>query len=209
MGGSVDDAIVGSTIKPSGPVSTIPEDLTAVESRVLEMNKVDLFPGQHINVESLLAMRCVTEDQALRLLSGLEVKGRGKGSINISNVNNYIQAAVVKIKRGFSAGETGVASMARHANGNGIGFNFTGNQTSQRARELGLELAEDTLQDLAQISLRDANFLLDAAVSVQSQGEDPNEYIRNEAVAMAIMSSNDGDSPADAHGSAKKRHRWE
>mmetsp|Transcript_86723 Transcript_86723/g.201789 ORF Transcript_86723/g.201789 Transcript_86723/m.201789 type:complete len:423 (+) Transcript_86723:38-1306(+) len=196
----------------SGPTSLVPSDLTPVESRVLEMNAVDLWGGQSINVETLLALRCVPQEQALQLLSSLEAKGRGKGSVNIQNPNNYVQAAVVKIKKGMTAENSWAAGGAAGAFRQDPSltppgqWNYTGNQSRMRAKELGLELHEDTLQALAKVPLKDANFLLEAASWVNAQDEDPNEYIQLEAGKMAQAAQ--AISAASEEVASVKKPRW-
>uniref|UniRef100_A0A7S4RER9 Uncharacterized protein n=1 Tax=Alexandrium monilatum TaxID=311494 RepID=A0A7S4RER9_9DINO len=204
----------GPSIRPahhfvmSSVMSLVPGDLTTVESRVLELNAQDLWNGQAINVETLLALRCIDQDQALQLLLSLEAKGRGKGK-QINSPNNYVQAAVVKIKKGLaeqsSAGPASSSSpivpVPRHmgqeapAMSKG-GWNTTGNQSRQRARSLGLELDETSYSMLARVSLKDANWLLESASYAQQQ-EDPNDYIQTEARRM--MAGEAGPS---------KRMRW-
>jgi len=92
-----DNGSVGKTVAVHGPSSLVPSNLSQVEAKVLELNAQDLWSGQSISVETLLALRCVRQDQALGLLTSLEAKGRGKGSVSIQSPNNYVQAAVVKI----------------------------------------------------------------------------------------------------------------
>jgi len=207
-GGAV--PVVVPALRPAplqtGPTSLVPPDLTPVESRVVEMNAMDLWSGQPINVETLLALRCVPQDQALQLLSSLEAKGRGKGSVTIQNPNNYVQAAVVKIKKGMAESSWAYgggpaarqdASLAPPGQ-----WNYTGNQSRQRAREMGLELSEETLQMLAKVPLKDANWLLEAASWVSAQDEDPNEYVQNE-VANLLATGATGSFEAGT-----KKPRW-
>jgi len=98
---------MGKSAGPRGPNDLVPPDLSQVEAKVLELNAQDLWSGQQINVETLVAMRCVRQDQALQLLGSLEAKGRGKGGISVRDPNNYVQAAVVKIGKSAAEGGSG------------------------------------------------------------------------------------------------------
>jgi len=163
-----------------GPSSLVPANLSLVEAKVLDLNAQDLWSGQSISVETLLALRCVWQDQALQLLSSLEAKGRGKGSVNIQNPNNYVQAAVVKIGKGTADG----ASTAAPRSGAQVvpppSWNYAGNRTRNKAVELGLDLEEDALTRLARQPLKEAISILEAAAWVCSQDQDPNEYVLSE-----------------------------
>ncbi|CAJ1373231.1 unnamed protein product [Effrenium voratum] len=96
--------------------------------------------------------------------------GMSKGSKGIGNLNNYIQAAVGKIAR-----EGG------HSFNKG-GKNYTGNQSRQKAEELGLNLSDATYETIAHMPLRKATRLIEEAAQRQSEGEDPNQYIEREAL---------------------------
>lgn len=80
----------------------LPEDVRPLERRVVELNGEGLWGEQKFDVATLLALRCLPQEQALEVLEGFAnkartMKGHGKG---ISNINNYMQAAVTKILRG-------------------------------------------------------------------------------------------------------------
>ncbi|CAE7524764.1 unnamed protein product [Symbiodinium sp. CCMP2456] len=139
----------------------VPPDVTLMERAVLDLNQRDLWNGQNLDANSLLALRCLSEEQAMDLLGSLYSKGTGKGGVSISNPNNYLQAAIAKIVR------TGMSS----------GMNFTGNQTRQKAAELGLSLEDLTLKALARLPLRSSVKLLESAAAAQMGGADPNAVI--------------------------------
>jgi len=150
----------------------LPSDLSRVESAVLELNDQDLWSGQEINCATLLSLRCIGEEDAMELLQNLQGKGLSKGGTGkgISNLNNYIQAAVAKIAKEGGA-----------SNGKSSGKNYSGNQSKQKAEELGLSLHESTYEILAHMALRKALRLIEEASQRQADGEDPNSYIEREA----------------------------
>lgn len=162
---------------PSQPTrrntNLLPNDLSKVESAVLELNDQDLWSGQEINCATLLSLRCIGEEDAMEFLQNLQGKGRSKGSKGIGNLNNYIQAAVAKIVK------EGGNSNGGDRFSKGSGKNYTGNQSKQKAEELGLSLHEATYEILARMSLRKATRLIEEAS--QQQDEDANEYIEREA----------------------------
>ncbi|CAJ1454666.1 unnamed protein product [Effrenium voratum] len=145
-------------------VRQVPPDASTVEMAILDLNQKDLWQGQRLDANSLLALRCVPEEQAMDILGSLFSKGSGKGVIR--NPNDYLQAAVAKIMRDGGS--------------SGGGMNFTGNQTRQRAQQLGLYLEDETLQALSKMPLRASVKLLEGAVQAQSTGEDPNNFITME-----------------------------
>ncbi|CAE7666978.1 unnamed protein product [Symbiodinium pilosum] len=136
-----------------------------VERAVLDLNQRDLWQGQNLDANSLLALRCVSQEQAMDLLGALYSKGTGKGGVNISSPNNYLQAAVAKILR----------------DGASNGMNFTGNQTRQKATELGLSLEDTTLQVLSRLPLRISVKMLESAATAQTEGADPNLAVLEQA----------------------------
>lgn len=151
----------------------IPEDVTLLEKSVLELNEQDLWAGQEISPATLLALRCIGHDDAMELLQNLQSKGMSKGSKGIGNLNNYIQAAIANILRdGPGSGSS-----------KGLGKNHTGNQSRQKAEELGLVLEESTFETLAHMPLRRATALIEQASQRQAEGEDPNIFIDREASA--------------------------
>jgi len=168
----------------------VPPDVSTVESAVLELNEMGLFP-QPLSVNTLLTLRCIPQDAAMEMLNNLHSKGKGKGGI--SNVNNYLQAAVVKaVREGGGEGTFPGGKGATHKN-------FSGNQSRQKASELGLSLDETSFGLLARMSLRDASRLMEAAAG---QGQDANTYIQSQGIGLAA-------SEADGDGGAVKRQRNE
>mmetsp|Transcript_48521 Transcript_48521/g.90927 ORF Transcript_48521/g.90927 Transcript_48521/m.90927 type:complete len:381 (+) Transcript_48521:55-1197(+) len=165
-GGGVFGKGKGKEAVPNTTVELIPPDISMMERAVLDLNQRDLWHGQNLDANSLLALRCLPQEQAMDLLGALYSKGSGKGSVSIANPNNYLQAAIAKIIR-----DGGVTT----------GRNFTGNQTRQKAAELGLMLEDNTLQVLSRLPLRSSVKLLEAAVTAQAQGDDPNLVIVAEA----------------------------
>ncbi|CAK9021632.1 unnamed protein product [Durusdinium trenchii] len=158
----------------------LPNDLSRVESAVLELNDQDLWAGQEINCATLLSLRCIPEDDAMELLQNLQGKGISKGSKGIGNLNNYIQAAVSKIaKEGGGGGGSGGHNGS--TGGKGSGKNYTGNQSRQKAEELGLILSERSYETLARMPLRKATRLIEEAAQRQADGEDADHYIDREA----------------------------
>ncbi|CAE7891006.1 unnamed protein product, partial [Symbiodinium sp. KB8] len=146
-------------------IELVPPDVTLMERAVLDLNQRDLWNGQNLDANSLLALRCLPQEQAMDLLGSLYSKGTGKGGVSIANPNNYLQAAIAKIVR------TGMSN----------GMNFTGNQTRQKAAELGLSLEDLTLKALARLPLRSSLKLLESAAAAQMEGADPNAVIIAEA----------------------------
>eukprot|EP00439_Symbiodinium_sp_Y106_P078345 s462_g17.t1 len=162
----------------------VPPDVTVMERAVLDLNQRDLWNGQNLDANSLLALRCLPEEQAMDLLGSLYSKGTGKGGVSIANPNNYLQAAIAKIVR------TG---------GMSSGMNFTGNQTRQKAAELGLSLEDLTLKALARLPLRASVKLLESAAAAQMGGSDPNAVIIAEATMLeAQAQDNSRKRPRDA-----------
>jgi len=170
----------------TGP-ALVPPDATQLEMAVLDLNAQDLWQSQRVDANSLLALRCVSEEQALGLLGSLYAKGagKGKGSVNIGNLNNYIQAAVKKIMKAESTGSS-------------LTWNTTGNQTRQKAAELGLFLEDTALQALAQVPLRASLDLLNQAAEAMTQGEDPSLFIIQQASSSPGMD-----------GGPTKKARWQ
>uniref|UniRef100_A0A7S1WKX6 Uncharacterized protein n=1 Tax=Alexandrium catenella TaxID=2925 RepID=A0A7S1WKX6_ALECA len=80
----------------------VPQDLTPLERRVLQLNAQGL--SEQVDFATYLALRCVPRWQAMELLDSLEAKGAV-----ISSPCNYVQAAVSKIQRGqgWSGGPPG------------------------------------------------------------------------------------------------------
>jgi len=159
--------------KGKGTIELVPPDATVVEMAILDLNQKDLWDGQRLDAESLLALRCITEEQGMDLLGSLFSKGSGKGNVKIRNPNDYVQAAVAKIIR-----EGGTGSR-----------NFTGNQTRQKAVEMGLNLEDETLQLLSKMPLRSSVKLLDAGKQALHRGEDPNSAIAAAKVQADLMNS--------------------
>jgi len=85
-----------------------PPDASVVEMKVLELNDLNLWDNS-IDAATLLALRCVTHEQAMELLNQLLAKGHGKGK-GIANVNNYIQAAIYKVVRAEQGGGSPAAA---------------------------------------------------------------------------------------------------
>lgn len=161
----------------------VPLDLTAVEAKVLELNYKDHLAAQPLDATTLIALRCLPEVQALDLLGGLESKlSSPKG---IANPNNYVQAAVVRIRRA----ETSSSPPTQGSAGKGSSKNFTGNQSRQKAAELGLVLDDSILELVARTPLKIATVLLEAAAQVQVAGQDPNEYLQGELAENGIYES--------------------
>eukprot|EP00439_Symbiodinium_sp_Y106_P082035 s22_g21.t1 len=180
----------------------VPTDVTAVESAVLELNDLGLFPDQPLNVSTLLTLRipgsriCVYEleligDKAMEMVENLKAKGIGKGKA-VSNPNNYLQAAVCKVVR-----EGGGSGISPSAGKGGANKNYTGNQSRQRAEELGLMLDDESSGVLARMPLRSAMQLLEGAAEARRNGEDPILYIHE----------NSGQVTGNGVGEADKRIR--
>jgi len=128
----------------------------------VELNAQDLWSGQSISVETLLSLRNLRQDQALQLLGSLDFKGRVN---SIQNPNNYVQAAVVKIEKSKAAVVVPPPN-----------WNYAGNQTRNKAVELGLHLEESALKRLARQPMNEAISILEAAACM----EDPNEFVHSE-----------------------------
>jgi len=158
--------------KGKQPSVNLPNDVTPLESAVLELNEMNLWSGQEINCATLITLRCIGEDEAIDMLSNLQSKGQGKGGKGISNLNNYIQAAVSKVVR-----EGGGKNMA---DAKGSSRNTTGNHSREKARELGLDLDEPTYKILSHMPLRSAVRLLERAASEA----DPISFIEVEAESI-------------------------
>jgi len=169
----------------------VPTDVTAVESAVLELNDLGLFPDQPLNVSTLLTLRCIPEDKAMEMVENLKAKGIGKGKA-VSNPNNYLQAAVCKVVR-----EGGGSGTSPSAGKGGANKNYTGNQSRQRAEELGLMLDDESSGVLARMPLRSAMQLLEGAAEARRNGEDPILYIHE----------NSGQVTGNGVGEADKRIR--
>lgn len=197
---------IAKTAVVHGPTSLVPPNLSLVEAKVLELNAQDLWSGQVITVETLLALRCVRQDQALQLLSSLEGKGRGKGkSVNIQNPNNYVQAAVVKIGKGTAEGGHGASTTAPRSDAQVVAppsWNYQGNRTRDKSIELGLDLEEYALQRLARQPLKEAFSILEAAAWVASQEQDPNEYIDSEVSQLEAAESSESNAVPSKGGAA-------
>ena len=146
--------------KEKESLELVPSDASTVEMAILDLNQKDLWDGQRLDAESLLALRCIPEEQGMDLLGSLYSKGTGKGNVKIRNPNDYVQAAVAKIIR------EGTSSR-----------NFTGNQTRQKAAEMGLTLQDETLQLLAKMPLRASMRFLEAGREALSRGADPDTAI--------------------------------
>eukprot|EP00930_Biecheleria_cincta_P096875 TRINITY_DN88652_c0_g1_i1.p1 TRINITY_DN88652_c0_g1~~TRINITY_DN88652_c0_g1_i1.p1 ORF type:complete len:442 (-),score=107.77 TRINITY_DN88652_c0_g1_i1:30-1301(-) len=177
----------------------VPHDITQVERFVLDLNSQDLWQGQRLDANTLLALRCVSLDQGMELLSSLQAKGMGKGSVSVQNPNNYLQAAVSKILRGDC---TPAGGASKGANKGSSSMNFTGNQTRQKAAELGLVVEDISMEALARLPLRASLAILDSAAGAQMLGEDVDDFIFKEAAAQepSVMS---------LKGPPRKRGRWE
>jgi len=172
---------VTKTVSSNGLVLS---NLSPVEAQVLDLNAQDLWNGQSISVETLFALRSVRQEQALQLLSSLEAKGRRKG---IQNPNNYVQAALVRI------GKESVSTTAPRSEAVVVPppcWNYAGNRTRSKAVELGLNLEESALDQLARQPMKEAISILEAAEWVQSQGQDPNEYVCSEVGQLEASVSN-------------------
>jgi len=143
----------------------------------VELNSQDLWSGQSLSVETLLALRNVRQDQALQLLSSLESKGRGKGSVSVQNPNNYVQAAVVKM--GNRAAES-VPPATAPVVVPPPNWNYADKKTRNKAAELGLDLEESALKRLARQPMKEAMSILEAAAWVASNNQDPNEFVHSE-----------------------------
>lgn len=142
----------------------------------MELNSQDLWSGQSLSVETLLSLRNVRQDQALQLLSSLESKGRGKGSVSVQNPNNYVQAAVVKIENRAAAPAPATAPVIVPP----PSWNYADKKTRNRAAELGLDLVESALKGLARQPMKEAMSILEAAAWVASNSQDPNEFVHSE-----------------------------
>jgi len=192
---------VAKTAAVHAPSSLVPPNISLVEAKVLELNAQDLWAGQSISVETLLALRCIQQDQALQLLSSLEAKGRGKGGVSIQNPNNYVQAAVVKIRKATTESASATAPRSEGFGVPSACWNYAGNRTRNKAVELGLELDEHSLQRLARQPLKEAISILEAAAWVRSQDQDPIEYINSEVNQLEVaetVESNSVSSKASA-----------
>jgi len=162
--------------KGKSTIELVPPDATVVEMAILDLNQKDLWDGQRLDAESLLALRCLPEEQGMDLLGSLFSKGSGKGgkgTVKIRNPNDYVQAAVAKIIR-----EGGTGSR-----------NFTGNQTRQKAMEMGLTLEDETLQLLSKMPLRSSVKFLEAGKQALQRGEDPNSAIALAKVQADLMNT--------------------
>jgi len=171
---------VAKTAVVHGPTSLVPLNVSPLEAKVMELNAQDLWYGQVMSVETLLALRCIHQDQALQLLGSLEAKGRGKGGVAIQNPNNYVQAAVVKIRKGAAEGASATAPRPDGFGAPLPNWNYAGNRTRNKAIELGLDLDEHALKRLARQPLKEAISILEAAAWVGTQDQDPNQYVHNE-----------------------------
>jgi len=160
--------------KGKQPSVNLPNDVTPLESAVLELNEMNLWSGQEINCATLITLRCLGEDDAIDMLSNLQSKGQGKGGKGISNLNNYIQAAVSKVVREGGGGKN-------TSDAKGGSRNHTGNHSRDKARELGLDLDESTYKILSHMPLRSAVRLLERAASEA----DPISFIEVEAESIA------------------------
>jgi len=196
----------GSVAKTEGVhVPTKPgfSNLSAVEAKVVELNAQDLWSGQSISVETLLSLRNVRQDQALQLLSSLDAKGRGKGSVSIQNPNNYVQAAVVKIEKGRAEIVPATAPVIVPP----PNWNYAGNRTRDKAIELGLHLEESALKKLARQSMKEAMSILEGAAWVGSQGQDPNEFVHSELSQLeAAEASESNAAPLNMSGKGHRHH---
>jgi len=177
---------IPAVLMQNGPMSLVPSDVTPVESRVLELNAQAVLE-RPLSAETLLALRCVDEGSALQLLSSLEAKGRGKGNVIIQNPNNYVQAAVVKIKKGLAeqgpAFDGGSPSSRREHFSPAPAARRAAddpNPSRQRAHELNLELDEQALELIGKIPVEECHWLLEAAAWIQAQNEDPSEHVMEE-----------------------------
>lgn len=76
----------------------LPPDVSAVEQECLQLNASGIFSEQTIDVESLLALRCLTQEQALELLDQVQLKYQAADrGASVGNLNSYIRAAAWKI----------------------------------------------------------------------------------------------------------------
>lgn len=100
----------GSTFQPSAAMAAdmgaelylsnpelCPPDISPVERRCLRVNAMGLLGGQQVDIESLLALRCLPEEQALELLERVQDK-LSAGATNVGNLNTYLRAAITKIR---------------------------------------------------------------------------------------------------------------
>lgn len=91
------------------PLKSIPQDLTPLERAVVDLNQEALWGAQEIDFNTVLALRCLPQHEAMAILTSFGGKGRsGKGG-DIFNINNYLQAAVAKTQRGSDDWGTSVA----------------------------------------------------------------------------------------------------
>mmetsp|Transcript_22557 Transcript_22557/g.51636 ORF Transcript_22557/g.51636 Transcript_22557/m.51636 type:complete len:363 (-) Transcript_22557:29-1117(-) len=120
----------------SGPVpraAMLPPDITPLEQLVVDLNGESLWEDQQFDINTLLMLRCLPESDALDLIGTFgqkarAMKGKGKG---ISNINNYIQTAIVKITRG--EGASGGYAGGDHSYFNGHDLNG-GESSAKRPR---------------------------------------------------------------------------
>lgn len=186
---------VGAGVPVAKP-NMIPNNATALEMRLLNLNSMDLWEGQQIDLISFMALRCLREPEAMDILENFEAKSR---KTIIESPNNYVQATVSKILKG--AGKGAFAEDKGKGKGKGgkdkdkgkdkegygkasgkdkdkdAGKNLTGNKSTQRALELGLELSNAAQSALSAMSLRDAFDLLDGAVLAAATGDDASQHI--------------------------------
>mmetsp|Transcript_58792 Transcript_58792/g.140141 ORF Transcript_58792/g.140141 Transcript_58792/m.140141 type:complete len:362 (+) Transcript_58792:73-1158(+) len=106
---SYGDASWATSSTNARPAAVLPSDITALEQMVVDLNLEGLWGEQQFDVNTLLMLRCVPEGQAKELLGSFAgkaraMKGKGKG---ISNINNFVQSAIVKILRGDRTYEKG------------------------------------------------------------------------------------------------------
>lgn len=92
--------VVPQVVPPANPhvPSLIPPDITPLELLMTQLNQENLWGDQQLDVGTLLALRCLPQNEAVEMVQQFSGKGRGKGG-GIANINNYMQAAVAKIQK--------------------------------------------------------------------------------------------------------------
>jgi len=89
--------------KGKSRAAMIPNDISAVELKCVEVNAEGLWGEQQLDLNTLMSLRCLSQDVALNMLEQFVGKGRGKGG-GIANINNYLQAGIAQIQKGDMSG---------------------------------------------------------------------------------------------------------
>ncbi|CAE7199186.1 unnamed protein product [Symbiodinium sp. CCMP2592] len=92
----------GHSGPPGTKSSLLPQNLTPLERRCLELN-AHIPAGQRIDVPTYLTLRCLPQWQAAEVLDGLEVRlATSAGQSEVGSVCSYLQTAVSIIQGGES-----------------------------------------------------------------------------------------------------------